>query len=267
MIVTDCDTKPYYQRSKPRKCYIYSKANWNTIKEEISITSTKIRHMQDRGTNVQEMSDTFKKELFQSMDKHIPSKEIRSKNNLPWINHKIRKLFKKKQRLYQQAKKTKKWTNYRQFQKEVKRQVRKAEYSYINDTIIKGLETNNTKPFWNIEMEKTIATLTHCLDIRRLLLFVTATKQGMDQLTLSCNGCENGCKLRNQWGRIEADVDDILPIAMERIKADYPNDTSNNYCTRIEGYSLMQLQDEHLKDSVTNDFIEWMKTVLQNATI
>ncbi|CAG2240535.1 unnamed protein product [Mytilus edulis] len=53
-------------RSKPRKCYIYSKANWNTIKEEISITSTKIRHMQDRGTNVQEMSDTFKKELFQT---------------------------------------------------------------------------------------------------------------------------------------------------------------------------------------------------------
>ncbi|CAG2212034.1 unnamed protein product [Mytilus edulis] len=156
MIVTDCDTKPYYQRSKPRKCYIYSKANWNTIKEEISITSTKLRHMQDRGTNVQEMSDTFKKELFQSMDKHIPSKEIRSKNNLPWINHKIRKLFKKKQRLYQQAKKTKKWSNYRQFQKEVKRQVRKAEYTYINDTIIKGLETNNTKPFWKyIKSRKT----------------------------------------------------------------------------------------------------------------
>ena len=95
----------------------------------------------DPGTNVQEMRDTFKKELFQSMDKHIPSKEIRSKNNLPWINHKIRKLFKKKQQLYQQAKKTKKWTNYRQFQKEIKLQVRKAEYSYINDTIIKGLET------------------------------------------------------------------------------------------------------------------------------
>ena len=112
--------------------------------------------MQDRGTNVQEMSDTFKKELFQSMDKHIPSKEIRSKNNLPWINHKIRKLFKKKQRLYQQAKKTKKWSNYRQFQKEVKRQVRKAEYTYINDTIIKGLETNNTKPFWKyIKSRKT----------------------------------------------------------------------------------------------------------------
>ncbi|CAC5365169.1 unnamed protein product [Mytilus coruscus] len=131
-------------------------ANWINIKEEIAFTSTKIRQMQDRGTNAQEMSDTFKKELFQSMDKHIPSKEIRSKNNLPWINHKIRKLFKKKQRLYQQAKRTKKWTNYRQFQKEVKRQVRKAEYSYINDTIIKGLETNNTKPFWKyIKSRKT----------------------------------------------------------------------------------------------------------------
>ena len=26
MVVTDCDTKSYYQHSKPRKCYIYSKA-------------------------------------------------------------------------------------------------------------------------------------------------------------------------------------------------------------------------------------------------
>ncbi|CAG2196522.1 unnamed protein product [Mytilus edulis] len=104
--------------------------------------------MYKQGSSVQEMSDTFKKELFQSMDKHIPAKEIRSKNSLPWITHKIRKMFKKKSRLYQQAKRTKNWSNYRHFQKEIKSQIRKAEWSYINDTILKGLESNNTKPFW-----------------------------------------------------------------------------------------------------------------------
>ena len=30
MVVTDCETKPYYQHTKPRKCYIYSKANGRT---------------------------------------------------------------------------------------------------------------------------------------------------------------------------------------------------------------------------------------------
>ena len=31
---------------------------------------------------------------------------------------------------------------------ECKRQVRKAEWAYINNTIIEGLENNNQKPFW-----------------------------------------------------------------------------------------------------------------------
>jgi hypothetical protein len=38
--------------------------------------------------------------------------------------------------------------NYRHFQRECKRQVRKAEWAYINDTIMEVLENNNLKPFW-----------------------------------------------------------------------------------------------------------------------
>lgn len=41
------------------------------------------------------------------MDKNIPSKQIRSNNKLPWFNKKIKRMIKKKQSLYNQAKKTK----------------------------------------------------------------------------------------------------------------------------------------------------------------
>ncbi|CAC5376110.1 unnamed protein product [Mytilus coruscus] len=64
------------------------------------------------------------------------------------INHEIRKMFKKKTRLYQQAKITNNWSNDKHFQKECKRQVQKAEWGYINNTIMEGLENNNPKPFW-----------------------------------------------------------------------------------------------------------------------
>jgi gentisate 1,2-dioxygenase len=60
----------------------------------------------------------------------------------------LKKMFKKKQRLYKQAKRTNKWNNYKHFQKEIKKQIRKAEWTYINDTILKGLKSNNAKPFW-----------------------------------------------------------------------------------------------------------------------
>jgi hypothetical protein len=46
------------------------------------------------------------------------------------------------------VKKTNKWTNYKHFQKECKRQVRKAEWNYINDIIMERLQNNNSKPFW-----------------------------------------------------------------------------------------------------------------------
>jgi hypothetical protein len=91
---------------------------------------------------------TFKRKLFSSLDENIPSKTIKSNNNLPWINHKVRKMMKRKQRLYNQAKKTKKWNNYRQCQKECKKQIRKAEWDYINITINEGLQSNSSKPFW-----------------------------------------------------------------------------------------------------------------------
>ena len=42
------------------------------------------------------------------MDKNIPSKQIRSNNKLPWFNKKIKRMLKKKQSLYNQAKITKK---------------------------------------------------------------------------------------------------------------------------------------------------------------
>ena len=75
---------------------------------------------------------TFKRKLFSSLDENIPSKTIKSNNNLPWINHKIRKM-KRKQRLYNQAKKTKKWNNYRQCQKECKKQMRNKGNNKITE--------------------------------------------------------------------------------------------------------------------------------------
>ena len=116
MVVTDCDTKPYYQRKRPCKCYVYSKANWDNLHEDLTKLSSTIINIYHTGSSVQNLWDIFKTELFEYLDKHIPSK-----SHLPWINYKIRKMFKKKTRLYHQAK-TNKWKNYKHFQKECKGQ-------------------------------------------------------------------------------------------------------------------------------------------------
>jgi hypothetical protein len=104
--------------------------------------------MGDSRSNINDIWNTFKQHLFKCLDKHIPSKIIKSNNRLPWFNHKIKKMLRKKQSLYNQAKRTKNWLNYKHYQKECKRQIRKAEWNYINSAILEGMEKNNTKPFW-----------------------------------------------------------------------------------------------------------------------
>jgi hypothetical protein len=57
-------------------------------------------------------------------------------------------MLKKKQSLYNQAKRTKKWSTYRFFQKECRKQIRKEEWNYINNAITERMKNNNSNSSW-----------------------------------------------------------------------------------------------------------------------
>jgi hypothetical protein len=57
-------------------------------------------------------------------------------------------MLRKNYSLYNQAKRTKNWSSYKHYQKEFKRQIRKAKWNYIYSAILEGMKENNTKPFW-----------------------------------------------------------------------------------------------------------------------
>jgi hypothetical protein len=141
------ETRVYHHKGKPRKCFIYKKADWTAMHKDISNLNNNIETMTKEGNNVNILWNTFKTKLFESLEKNIPSKEIKLNKNIPWIRRKEKKMIKKKQRLYKQARKHNKWTNYRAYQKECKRHLRRAESDYINKNIIEGLENNSTEPF------------------------------------------------------------------------------------------------------------------------
>jgi hypothetical protein len=60
-------------------------------------------------------------------------------------------MIKKKQRMYNKAKKSKKtkdWEHYNTHKKETRKALRSARWNYINKVLLVGLNENNTKPFW-----------------------------------------------------------------------------------------------------------------------
>jgi len=70
---------------------------------------------------------------------------------MPWFNNTLKRMCKKKQRLFNKAKKTKRaqhWEQYKSFKRDTLKAIRKRRWSYINDVLLLGLDKGDTKPFW-----------------------------------------------------------------------------------------------------------------------
>ncbi|VDI15383.1 Hypothetical predicted protein [Mytilus galloprovincialis] len=92
---------------------------------------------------------------------------------------------------------------------------------------------------------------------RYLEMFCDCYKAGMNPLTLQCNGCQHCSKLHTQWGKFEADVDDVLPIATRRITAIDNTDShllENQFSKWTEAYPLADQTAETVAETVVREF-------------
>ena len=148
IVITDLDTKPYANPPKPRKCLKFSKANWEKMRSELNSTAQEIKVLQDNGADANTLWLKFKTQLQKSIDTNIPSFMLKKNNSLPWLSPHLKKMLRKKQRMFKKARSTRNWSGYREYQKYCRRELRKAEWQYINGKILQGLEQKDNKPFW-----------------------------------------------------------------------------------------------------------------------
>ena len=84
------------------------------------------------------------------MDAHIPTKMSTTRFNVPWFNGTLKRMCKKKQRLYNKAKKSHNkgdWNQYKSFKRDTLKAVRRQRWKYIHDLLQVGLDRGDTKPF------------------------------------------------------------------------------------------------------------------------
>ena len=70
---------------------------------------------------------------------------------MPWFNNTLKRMCKKKQRLFNRAKRTKSaqhWEQYKSFKRDTLKAIRKHRWNYINNVLQLGLDQGDTKPFW-----------------------------------------------------------------------------------------------------------------------
>ena len=94
--------------------------------------------------------DAWKLSFFQAVERNIPSKQLKPQRNALWLKADLRKLIRRKRRLWKQAKSSgdpAKWVKYKRLSNCVKDQSSKAYWNYVND-LTASLKTN-PKKFWS----------------------------------------------------------------------------------------------------------------------
>ena len=88
----------FIKKKKPtkRKILLWNRADVNKIKEKTHTFRTTFLNKFSTNSNVDEMWDYIKKEIFSIIDKYVPSKISSSKTHQPWINTETKKLIRKK---------------------------------------------------------------------------------------------------------------------------------------------------------------------------
>merc|ERR1711879_744982 len=87
---------------------IYKKANWDKMKEDMIKAEVPIKELaEDKNNKTETLYTAFEEKLKQSMKENVPEKMLKKKVEYLWITNELRKLIRKRDRIYRKWKKNK----------------------------------------------------------------------------------------------------------------------------------------------------------------
>ena len=130
----------------PRTIYMYEKANWDSLRDELQAL-LEMDATESAGQNVEQLWSKLKVSIMQVVEKHIPHKTMKKRRGrLPWMNQSIRRLIRKRNRLYKLCKTSfseAKYEKFKSLKRDVQREMRAAHISYTNNLITPGINNHS----------------------------------------------------------------------------------------------------------------------------
>lgn len=135
IVFTEIDIKPKITKQPPRTIFRYKLADWEKIKWDISGLYDSLANMGPTAT-VDELWTKFKTTLSNAIDKNVPSKVIKSKHKFPWINNKIRKLMRQRDKhFFKRHQSDLHLQKYKKLKTLVQKETRSSYWNYISNII------------------------------------------------------------------------------------------------------------------------------------
>ena len=120
IVLANISNQLIYFKQPPRKIHLFKKANWDVICHDLLLASNMYLNLNSTSSgSVEENWAFFHQQYLILIQKYVPSKTLSTSHHLPWLSPSLKRLIKKKQRLYSNAKiynKPADWVEYKTLQ-------------------------------------------------------------------------------------------------------------------------------------------------------
>ena len=151
--------KPRLFKGNDHFTYLYKKADISGLDNELNQTVQEFSTRDPTNFSVDENWLFFSSKLKAAIDKWVPKKQVKSHRRLPWITRQIKRMMRKRERLFKLARSSKRalhWQSYKKYRNFVKREIHLAHSNYVNEVIGGSLKIGDGKAFWNyIKLQRT----------------------------------------------------------------------------------------------------------------
>ena len=129
-VLTEFSAHTQQIKSKPRTVLLHKKADLNAINADLAHYRDDLLGRDLSTCDTDTLWREFRDKFLATIDKHVPSKKINPRNTLPWITTHIRRLCRKRRRMYRKGGSR---TEYKEFSKLVDNEIKKSYFLYLND--------------------------------------------------------------------------------------------------------------------------------------
>ena len=151
----ELDVKPVRVSKKPRNVPLYKSARWEDFRQFITEKCSDILSAADNA-DVNELWIKFGNAIRDGTDKFIPHRRQKLRVGLPYVTNDLRKLMRRRDRLYDKIKKARRnvshhdhasslKSRYKKLKADIQRKLRTAYWGYIASVITPPDETSTPK--------------------------------------------------------------------------------------------------------------------------
>ena len=149
IVLFDSAQQPVRARPKGKTIYLWKKADTEGIVKFLTAYSEKF--FRTSFTSVNSMWEDIKAAIDQAIKDHVPTKRTPASHTHPWVDTRLRRASKRKNKAFQKAKQTKSpvdCNRYKRLKMQAQKDMRSAHKKYMEEIVSIDLK-ENPKVFWS----------------------------------------------------------------------------------------------------------------------